>query len=62
MPGERMSEAAAHSLAAGLEQARRNELADEPTLAEVMARSGSRPCTPEEFEALFGDLPTDDEG
>lgn len=34
----------------------------EPTIGWVRKQSGSRPCTPEEFEALFGDLPTDGEG
>ena len=29
---------------------------------ELIRRSGGRPATPEEFEAWFGDLPSDGEG
>lgn len=32
------------------------------TAADILARSGSTPLTQEEFDKLFGDLPTDDEG
>lgn len=32
------------------------------TLAELDAEHGGRPATPEEFDELFGDLPSDGEG
>jgi hypothetical protein len=32
------------------------------TVTEIRAERGSRPMTPEEFEELFGDLPSDGEG
>lgn len=35
---------------------------DEPSETSLIASAGGRPLTPEEFEAEFGDLPTDDEG
>lgn len=33
-----------------------------PSGDELLAEAGARPLTSEEFEAEFGDLPTDDEG
>lgn len=32
------------------------------TAADLRAERGARPVTPEEFEELFGDLPSDGEG
>ncbi|MGA2925984.1 MAG: hypothetical protein ABSG43_08310 [Solirubrobacteraceae bacterium] len=32
------------------------------TVADIRAEQGGRPLTSEEFQELFGDLPSDDEG
>jgi hypothetical protein len=37
-------------------------LVPDTSIGAIRERQGTEPMSPEEFEATFGDLPTDDEG